>query len=90
MNIRIEREFTEGSNYFDSYARKQLQKYFKSYPFIESVKVFFRGKKHSSKKVKLHMRLKGKEVFAEANGPKHDIALDAVDALDGLGAVGCL
>ena len=82
MNIKIERDMTEGINYYDNYARTQLNKYFRSYPFIESVKVFFRAKKHELKKVKLHMRLKGKDIFAEATGPKHDIALDnAIDKI---------
>lgn len=72
----------DGGNYFEAYAKTQLSKYFESYPFIESVKVFFRAKKHDTKKVKLHMRLKGKDIFAEASGPKHDIALDnAIDKI---------
>ncbi len=84
MDIRIERDKVEGTNYFDNYARDQLNKYFQSYPFIESVKVFFRAKKHELKKVKMQMRLKGKDIFAEATGPKYDIALDnAIDKLHG-------
>lgn len=82
MDIRVEKDQKEGTNYFDTYAREQLHKYFLNYPFIESVKVFFRGNKHLTKKVKLQARLKGKDVFVEASGPKHDIALDAaVDKL---------
>lgn len=82
MDIKIEKEHHEGHNYFEIYAQKQLDKYFKNYPFIESIKVFFRGSKHPQKKVKLHARLKGKDVFVEASGPKHDIALDnAADKL---------
>ena len=76
MDIRVERELIEGKNYFEQYARVQLQKYFLNYPFIESIKVFFRGSKHPNKKIKLQARLKGKDVFVEATGPKHDIALD--------------
>ena len=76
MDIKIERGSKEGKNYFENYANKNLQKFFKNYPFLESVKVFFRGDKHPTKKVKLHARLKGKDVFVEASGPKHDIALD--------------
>jgi ribosomal subunit interface protein len=76
MDIKVERDLLEGNNYFDSYAREQLQKYFLNYPFIESIKVFFRGKKHPSKKVKLQARLKGKDVFVEASGDRHDLALD--------------
>ena len=77
MDIKVEREFLEGSNYFEKYAREQLQKYFLNYPFIESIKVFFRGSKHPSKKIKLQARLKGKDLFVEASGPRHDQALDS-------------
>ena len=80
MDIRVERDVVEGRNYFESYARETLQKYFKNYPFVESIKVFFRGNKHASKKIKLQARLKGKDVFVEASGPKHDIALDLASA----------
>ncbi len=76
MDIKVEKEAIEGKNYFESYARKQLGKYFVTYPFIESIKVFFRGKNHPYKKVKLQARLKGKDVFVEGTGPKHDVALD--------------
>lgn len=82
MDIKVERDLLEGTNYFDKYAREQLQKYFINYPFIESIKVFFRGDKHPTKKVKLQARLKGKDVFVEASGDRHDLALDsAVDKL---------
>ncbi len=77
MDIRVEQGLTEGANYFETYAKETLQKYFTNYPFVESIKVFFRGKKHPYKKVKLQARLKGKDVFVEATGPRHDIALDA-------------
>jgi len=76
MDIKIDREYREGKNYFEDYAQKQLHKYFTIYPFLESIKVFFRGDKHPTKKVKIHARLKGKDVFVEASGAKHDIALD--------------
>jgi len=76
MDIRVEKDLIEGMNYFESYAREKLQKYFNNYPFVESIKVFFRGNKHPEKKVKLHARLKGKDVFVEGTGSKHDIALD--------------
>ena len=76
MDIRVEKEIIEGKNYFERYARELLQKYFNNYPFVESIKVFFRGDKHPYKKVKLQARLKGKDVFVEATGAKHDIALD--------------
>lgn len=80
MDIKVERAQIEGKNYFETYARENLQKYFNNYPFIESIKVFFRGKKHPSKKIKLQARLKGKDVFVEASGARHDIALDAASA----------
>ncbi len=76
MDIKVEKDIQESSNYFESYARENLQKYFSKYPFIESIKVFFRGMKHDSKKIKLQARLKGKDLFVEASGPRHDIALD--------------
>ena len=82
MDIKIEREDRDANNYFETYAADQLKKYFNNYTFIESVRVFFRGQKHDSKKVKLQMRLKGKDIYAEASGPKHDIALDsAIDKI---------
>lgn len=82
MDIKVERMPVEGNNYFDNYAREKLSKYFLNYPFVESIKVFFRGSKHKYKKVKLQARLKGKDVFVEANGAKHDVALDlAADKL---------
>jgi len=76
MDIKIERDYRAGKNYFEDYAQKELHKYFRIYPFLESIKVFFRGDKHPTKKVKIHARLKGKDVFVEASGAKHDIALD--------------
>ena len=80
MDIKVERDVIEGKNYFETYARENLQKYFQNYPFLESIKVFFRGKKHPSKKVKLQARLKGKDLFVEASGARHDIAIDAAGA----------
>jgi ribosome-associated translation inhibitor RaiA len=77
MDIKIDREETTGANYHDSYARETLGKFFVKYPFIESIKVFFRGKDHPYKKVKLQARLKGKDVFVEARGDRHDVAIDA-------------
>jgi len=76
MDITIRRELKESENYFENYANSTLHKFFNNYPFLESIKVFFRGDKHPTKKVKIHARLKGKDVFVEASGPKHDIALD--------------
>ena len=76
MDIKVERDVIEGKNYFESYARESLQKYFNYYPFIESIKVFFRGKNHPYKKIKLHIKLKGKELFVQGTGARHDLALD--------------
>jgi len=77
MDIYVERDVTGGKNYFESYARENMQKYFRNYPFIQSIKIFFRGKNHPYKKVKLKVRLKGKDVFVEARGDRHDRAIDA-------------
>jgi len=84
MDIKVEREQIEGKNYSESFARNHLAKYFINYPFVESIKVFFRGSKHPSKKVKLQARLKGKDIFVEASGPDHDVALSlAAEKLKG-------
>jgi len=80
MDIKVVRDETEGKNYFESYARENLQKYFRKYPFIESINVFFRGDKHPTKKVKLQVIMKGKELFVEANGDRHDLAIDAASS----------
>lgn len=77
MDIKVVKDEIEGKNYFESYARENLQKYFRKYPFIESIKVFFRGNKHPTKKVKLQVIMKGKELFVEARGDRHDLAIDA-------------
>ncbi len=76
MDIKVERDQVEGKNYSETYARTQLQKYFLNYPFVEHIKVFFRGSKHPTKKIKLQARLKGKDIFVEASGIDHDVALD--------------
>ena len=76
MDIRIDRGTTEVSNYNQDYAIGLLKKYFSSYSFITSAKIFFRGDKHPTKKVKVQLRLKGKDIFAEAEGKYHDAALD--------------
>lgn len=77
MDIKIDKTAVEGQNYFDSHARETLAKYFTNYPFIESIRVFFRGSKHPTKKVKLQARLKGKDVFVEASAARHDLAVVA-------------
>jgi len=76
MDIKVERAFVEGANYFESYAREKLQKHLDMYPFVESIKVFVRGKNHPYKKVKLQARLKGKDIFVEGRGERHDIAVN--------------
>lgn len=76
MDIKIERDYTEGNNDFENYANQKLEKYFDNYPFIQSIQVYLRGSKHPTKKVKLNARLKGKEIFAEARGTFHHDALD--------------
>ena len=76
MDIKVDRGSSEANTYNEQYAQDQLKKYFESYPFINSAKVFFRGDKHPTKKVKVHVRLKGKDIFAEGEGPFHDKAFD--------------
>ena len=76
MDIKLDRDSTAGATYNEKYAHEQLEKYFASYPFFESAKVFFRGDKHPTQKVKIHVRLKGKEIYAEGGGVGHDSALD--------------
>jgi len=76
MDIKIGKEFTGEKNFFESYAKTHLTNYFEKYSFIQSIKVFFRGKKHPTKKVKLQARFKGKDVFVEASGVQYDEAFD--------------
>ena len=76
MDIKVDRTPSEANTYNEQYAIEQLQKYFDHYPFIASAKIFFRGDKHPTKKVKIQMRLKGKDIFAEGEGQYHDSALD--------------
>ncbi len=76
MDINIDRNFEKSGNYFENYAHDKLVKFFSKYPFVESIKVFFRGKKHPTKKVKIQARFKGKDIFVEATGEKHDLALN--------------
>ncbi len=77
MDINIDRGSSQPNTYNEEYAHEVLKKYFASYPFVTSAKVFFRGDKHPTKKVKVRLRLKGKDVFAEGEGKYHDSALDA-------------
>ena len=77
MDIKVDRGSSQANTYNEEYAQKLLGKYFSSYPFIKSAKVFFRGDKHPTKKVKVHLRLKGKDIFAEGEAKHHDAALDA-------------
>ena len=76
MDIKLDRESTAGNTYNEKYAHEKLEKYFVSYPFLESDKVYFRGDKHPTQKVKISVRLKGKDVYAEGGGVGHDSALD--------------
>lgn len=76
MDIKLDRGSQAGDSYNEKYAHERLEKYFDSYPFITSAKVFFRGDKHPTQKVKIHVRLKGKDVYAEGGGVGHDAALD--------------
>jgi len=76
MDIKIEKGMSESSNYFENYAIETLEKHFNQFPFVQSVKIFFRAKKHETKKIKLQARVKGKDVFVEASGAKYDIAID--------------
>lgn len=82
MDIKVDRGSAQANTYNEEYAQNSLRKYFASYPFINSAKIFFRGDKHPTKKVKIQLRLKGKDVFAEGEGKHHDAALDvAVEKL---------
>ena len=76
MDIKVERDMAEGTTYNEQHAQELLAKYFDTYPFVSSAKIYFRGDKHPTKKVKVQLRLKGKDVFAEAEGKYHDIALE--------------
>ena len=75
MDIKVDKEHLEGNNYFEDFAIEKLQDYFKRYSFLESIQIFCRGSKHKYKKVKLQVRLKGKDVFVEARGGDHEQAL---------------
>lgn len=76
MDIKIDRGSALAYNYNEQYAIDLLQKYFSIYPFVTSAKIFFRGDKHATKKVKIQLRLKGKDLFAKAEGKYHDSALE--------------
>ncbi len=76
MDIKIERNYESSENDFVAYAKTKLNKYFENYPFVQSIQLYLRGKKHPTKKVKLNVRIKGKHIFAEAKGLKHHDALE--------------
>lgn len=76
MDIKIDRGTALAYTYNEQYAIDLLNKYFSSYPFVNSAKIFFRGDKHPTKKVKIQLRLKGKDLFAKAEGTFHDTALE--------------
>jgi len=83
MDIKIDRNSVEPEHSFEKYAHEKCQKYFDKYHFLQSIQIFLRGDKHPTKKVKLHANLKGKEIFASAEGSQHHDAFDA--ALDKMG-----
>jgi len=76
MDIKIIRDFTPSPNSFEEYAQDRCKKYFDKYPFVQSIQIFLRGQKHPTKKVKMQVRLKGKDIFASANGTQHHDAFD--------------
>jgi ribosomal subunit interface protein len=76
MDIKIVRDSSDAQHSFEKYAQNRCKKYFDKYNFIQSIQVFLRGQKHPTKKVKLHVRLKGKEIFASASGDQHHDAFD--------------
>jgi len=76
MDIKIDRGTAMAHTYNEQYAMDLLDKYFSIYPFVTSAKIFFRGDKHPTKKVKIQLRLKGKDIFAKAEGKYHDSALE--------------
>lgn len=76
MDLKVEKGDFESRNYFEDYSRKSLEKLFAQYDFIKSVNVFFRGKKHPTKKVKIKARFKGKEVFVEESAENYQMAVD--------------
>ena len=76
MDITVQRNENVETSVFENSIREKLTKYFSNYPFLESIKVFFRGKRHKYKKIKLQARLKGKDIFVEANGYNHEYALE--------------
>lgn len=76
MDLKVKKGLNENRNYLESYANDELAKYLEKYSFINNIRVFFRGKKHPSKKVKLQARFKGKDVFVEATGKNYGEAFD--------------
>lgn len=76
MDIKIIRDYTTSPNSFEEYAQERFQTYFDKYAFIQSVQIYLRGDKHPTKKVKLQVRLKGKDIFASAEGSFHHDAFD--------------
>ena len=76
MDIKLDRESIAGTSYNEKYAHDQMGKYFESYSFLEWARIFFRGDKHPTQKVKIQVRLKGKDVYAEGGGVGHDSAFD--------------
>ncbi len=77
MDIRIDRDYNaESTNPFEAYAKGRLKRYFEHYNFLQYVQIYLRGQKHAYRKVKLHVRVKGKDVFTEGRGGQHHDAFD--------------
>lgn len=78
MDIRIEKDHFNEESVFDTYAKEKLDGFFEKYPFVQSVQLYLRGAKHPTKKVKMKLRVKGKDIFADAKGTTHHDALENV------------
>lgn len=76
MDIKVVKGSVGSANYFEVYSHEALQKLFVQNDFVKSINVFFRAKKHSTKKIKLKARLKGKEIFVESSADHYPRAID--------------
>jgi len=76
MDIKIHREKKIALHPFELFANQKLQSCFVAFPFLYSVQIYLRGNKHLTKKVKLQARVKGKNIFASAEGPNHHDAFE--------------
>lgn len=78
MDIKLDRDLIHDPNHpFEVYASEKLEPFFNNYRFLQTVNIYLRGQKHPYKKVKISVKLKGKEVFTEARGEQHHDAFDA-------------